>query len=194
MRVSVQKVACYTDIFLCTSLLSTPKPLQQPDYTTFSMADLHRRNDAVRVNDFTQNDKTAAIHQTVRGSDWYFAVCAIMGATAVTILALSRRKPRTDRIFFYLSSGLCFVACIAYFAMGSNLGWTPIDVEYARSNPKVSGRNRQIFYVRYIDWYANPSHLIFDTTCCLPSALQNRISWRCTGLLWYLCHIQCHSS
>lgn len=43
-------------------------------------------------------------------------------------------------------------ACIAYFALGSNLGWTPIDVEWTRSQADVRGINREIFYVRYIDW------------------------------------------
>lgn len=44
------------------------------------------------------------------------------------------------------------VAAIAYFTMGANLGFTPIEVEFRRSNPRVSGTYRQIFYVRYIDW------------------------------------------
>lgn len=29
-------------------------------------------------------------------------------------------------------------AAVAYFSMGSNLGWTPIDVEFVRSDSKVS--------------------------------------------------------
>jgi bacteriorhodopsin len=36
--------------------------------------------------------------------------------------------------------------------MASNLGWTGIQVEFQRSNAKVAGNIRQIFYVRYIDW------------------------------------------
>ncbi|EHY58312.1 Opsin-like protein carO [Exophiala dermatitidis] len=126
------------------------------------MAELDRRNNAVNINPFTQNNKSVVVHQTDRGSDWYYAVCAVMGVTALAILGLSRLKPRTDRIFFYLSSGLCFVACIAYFAMGSNLGWTPIDVEYLRSDSEVAGRNRQIFYVRYIDWVITTPLLLTD--------------------------------
>ena len=43
------------------------------------------------------------------------------------------------------------IAAVAYFSMGANLGWTGILVEFQRSNPKVSGNIRQIFYVRYID-------------------------------------------
>ena len=116
------------------------------------MSTLDRRNDAIRLNPFMVNDRDVVIHQTVRGADWYFTVCAVMGVTAIAILGLSKRKPRTDRVFFYLSATLCFIACIAYFCMGSNLGWTPIDVEFVRSGAKVAGRNRQIFYARYIDW------------------------------------------
>jgi bacteriorhodopsin len=43
-------------------------------------------------------------------------------------------------------------ACIAYFTMGSNLGWTPIDVEWLRSAGLVAGKNREIFYTRYVNW------------------------------------------
>ena len=44
------------------------------------------------------------------------------------------------------------VAAIAYFTMGSNLGFTPVEVEFMRSNPRVHGTYRSMFYVRYIDW------------------------------------------
>mgnify|MGYP003624094080 CR=1 FL=1 len=46
--------------------------------------------------------------------------------------------------------------------MGSNLGFTPIQVEYARSNPKVRGTYRSIFYVRYIDWVITTPLLLLD--------------------------------
>jgi hypothetical protein len=78
-----------------------------------------------------------------------------MGATALAILIASSRKKRPDRVFFYLTSGLCWIACIAYFTMGSNLGWTPINVEWLRSESIVRGVNRQVFYARYIDWYVS---------------------------------------
>ncbi len=44
------------------------------------------------------------------------------------------------------------VAAIAYFTMGADLGETGITPEFIRTNPKVSGSLREIFYVRYIDW------------------------------------------
>ena len=113
---------------------------------------LEPRNNAPSVNNNTVNDKHVDIAITVRGSDLYFAICAVMGTVALGVIVASSKKPRTDRIFFYITAAINMVACIAYFTMGSNLGWTPINVEFLRSRGTVSGRNREIFYVRYIDW------------------------------------------
>ncbi|KAG9894395.1 family A G protein-coupled receptor-like protein, partial [Aureobasidium melanogenum] len=121
-----------------------------------------KRNDAIYVNPNTQNGKHVDIAITVRGSDFYFAWCAVMGAVALGIIISSFMKPRTDRIFFYLTAGVNMTACIAYFALGSNLGWTPIDVEWTRGQADVRGINREIFYVRYIDWFITTPLLLLD--------------------------------
>lgn len=80
-----------------------------------------------------------------------------MAFSTLVIIGLSFTRPRTHRIFHYITAAITLVAAIAYFTMGSDLGQTPIEVEFKRSNPKVSGtatnQNREIFYVRYIDWY-----------------------------------------
>lgn len=123
---------------------------------------LHRRNNAPSVNPNIVNGQTVDIAQTVRGSDVYYAICAVMGTVALGVLAASFKKPRTDRIFFYITAALNMTACIAYFAMGSNLGWTPINVEFARSEAIVAGRNRQIMYARYIDWVITTPLLLMD--------------------------------
>jgi len=123
---------------------------------------LERRNNALRLNGNTVNGATADIAITTRGSDLYFAVCAIMAFSAITIIGLSMRKPRRDRLFHYLCAAITFVAAIAYFTMGSNLGFTPIQVEFFRSNPKVAGTYREIFYVRYIDWFITTPLLLMD--------------------------------
>lgn len=117
-------------------------------------------NDALDYNTNTQNDKHVEIAITTWGSDFYYAIMSTMGATTLGILVASAWKPRSDRLFFYLCATICGVATIAYFAMGSNLGWTPIDVEFPRTINGVAGRNREIFYARYIDWSAKScSHL-----------------------------------
>ena len=121
------------------------------------------------------NGALADIAITTRGSDLYFAICAAMGlagfcfvicaamtTAAFVFLGLAMRKHRRDRIFHYITAAVVFVAAIAYFSMGSNLGFTPIEVEFRRSNPKVSGVYREIFYVRYIDWFITTPLLLMD--------------------------------
>jgi bacteriorhodopsin len=46
--------------------------------------------------------------------------------------------------------------------MGANLGFTPIQVEFPRSDPKVAGTFRSIYYVRYIDWFITTPLLLLD--------------------------------
>jgi bacteriorhodopsin len=61
-----------------------------------------------------------------------------------------------------VTAGVVSVAAIAYFSMGSNLGFTPIQVEFPRSNPKVRGQYREIFWVRYVDWFITTPLLLMD--------------------------------
>jgi bacteriorhodopsin len=108
------------------------------------------------------NGVTADIAITPRGSDLYFAICAAMGFAGFTFIGLALRKERRDRLFHYITAAVVFVACIAYFSMGSNLGFVPIAVEFPRSNPVVRGTFREIFYVRYIDWFITTPLLLLD--------------------------------
>jgi bacteriorhodopsin len=85
-----------------------------------------------------------------------------MGAATFAFMGLSFTKARNQRIFHYITAGITLIASIAYFCMGSNLGWTAIQVEFERSDPKVAGNMRQIFYVRYIDWFLTTPLLLLD--------------------------------
>lgn len=77
-----------------------------------------------------------------------------MTVSTFAIWGLAFMKTRQQRLFHYITAGITLVAAIAYFTMASNLGWTPILVEFYRpGNLLVAGTERQIFYVRYIDWY-----------------------------------------
>lgn len=76
-----------------------------------------------------------------------------MTVATFAFIGLSLRKPRQNRIFYYITAAITMVASIAYFTMASNLGWASIDVEYVRNGSGVGGLSREIFYVRYIDWY-----------------------------------------
>ncbi|KAF2807435.1 family A G protein-coupled receptor-like protein [Mytilinidion resinicola] len=128
------------------------------------MSALDRRagNGAISTNGNTVNGGTADIAITTHGSDLYFAICAAMGTATIVFMSLALTKPRQHRIFHYITSGVTMVATIAYFSMGSNLGWTPIEVEYHRSESVVRGNYREIFYVRYIDWFITTPLLLMD--------------------------------
>jgi len=121
-----------------------------------------RANNAINVNDNTVNGRTADIALTTHGSDFYFAICAAMAVAGFAFIGLALRKERQNRLFHYITAAVVFVASIAYFTMGSNLGFTPIRVEYVRSDPVVAGMYRSIFYVRYIDWFITTPLLLLD--------------------------------
>jgi bacteriorhodopsin len=124
------------------------------------MAGFDRRNNALDINSNIGPPVDIAI--TTHGSSFYYAICAVMGFVALGVLGASAMKPRSDRIFFYITAAINTTACIAYFAMGSDLGWTPIDVEWIRSQAIVAGTNREIFYARYIDWFITTPLLLMD--------------------------------
>ncbi|EGP82651.1 unnamed protein product [Zymoseptoria tritici ST99CH_1A5] len=121
-------------------------------------------NQALQVNDYRVSGEPNPpdIGITVRGSDWYWAVCAIMTVATFAFVGLSITKPRQDRIFHYITASVTMVAAIAYFSMAAHLGWTEIDVEFVRSDPRVAGLTREIFYVRYIDWFITTPLLLID--------------------------------
>ncbi|KAK4495093.1 hypothetical protein PRZ48_013420 [Zasmidium cellare] len=119
-------------------------------------------NQALQINNDQVNGAHADIAITTHGSDFYWAVCAVMTVATAVFIGLAGTKKRSDRIFHYITSGVTMVAAIAYFSMASNLGWTSIDVEFIRSDPVVSGLDREIFYVRYIDWFITTPLLLLD--------------------------------
>jgi bacteriorhodopsin len=92
-------------------------------------------NDALKVNPPTGDDIALSVH----GSDWLWAVCACYCA----LLLFARQG---EKIFHYLFTISLFTGAIAYFAMASDLGSTPIITELGRSG------TREIFYARYINW------------------------------------------
>ena len=135
------------------------------------MALFKRTNDAIHANgDHMVNGATSDIAITTHGSDWYFvrllarldgsglranhfqAVSAAMFFSTAIFIGLSYTKPRPHRVFHYITAAITMVAGIAYFTMGADLGQTGIKPEFIRTNSKVSGNLREIFYVRYIDW------------------------------------------
>ncbi|KAI0121165.1 bacteriorhodopsin, partial [Xylariales sp. AK1849] len=119
-------------------------------------------NQAINVNSVVAQHANLAI--TRHGSDWYFAVCAVMGVFTLIFMGLGFTKPQSHRLFHYITAGITAIACIAYFAMGSDLGQVPIQVEFVRpgSSKVGSAGTREIFYARYIDWFITTPLLLLD--------------------------------
>lgn len=106
--------------------------------------------------------RDADAHITVRGSDWLWAVTAIMMATAIGVVAWGMTRPGEfaqffrrlmqdltrflafpvgQRAFHWIGAAILFTASTAYFSMASDLGAVPVAVEFVRyrSNLFVSG-------------------------------------------------------
>lgn len=118
-------------------------------------------NQAVAVNRVV--GPHADLQITARASDWYFTVCAVMGAATLVFMGMAMTKPQAHRLFHYITAGITAIACIAYFSMGSDLGQTPIQAEFTRPG-SITGPagTREIFWVRYIDWFVTTPLLLTD--------------------------------
>ncbi|KAL1866682.1 hypothetical protein Daus18300_006626 [Diaporthe australafricana] len=119
-------------------------------------------NQALNVNSAVAQHGDLAI--SVRGSDWYFTVCAVMGVSTLAFMGLAFTKPQTHRLFHYITAGITAVACIAYWSMASDLGQAPIIAEFARPGRAAvaAAGTREMFYVRYIDWFVTTPLLLTD--------------------------------
>jgi len=114
---------------------------------------LQRSNDAIGINNDIVNGAHADIHITTHGSDVYWAWCSLMGLSTILFFLWAQMRSEGSRLFHNVAAFTSLIAAIAYFTMASNLGWTGITVEWHRTNGHVAGNTRQIFYVRYIEWF-----------------------------------------
>ncbi|GJE85618.1 family A G protein-coupled receptor-like protein [Phanerochaete sordida] len=95
------------------------------------------------------NPPNAQIHITNHASDWLWSVFSVMTVSMVGMLVWSHMRPRGTRFFHNVALIILFVSTLTYLALASDLGATPIQTEF-----RAQG-TRQIFYVRYIQWFIN---------------------------------------
>ncbi|KAK2871919.1 hypothetical protein FQN49_002696 [Arthroderma sp. PD_2] len=100
----------------------------------------------------------ADISISEQGIAWYWGLTGIFSFCAVAFLAGSFvvRHPNV-RLLYYLSALSCYVLSMTYFAMGANIGWVAVEVEFARDsqfviNSGLDNPTRQIFWIRYAGW------------------------------------------
>ncbi|KAL2021571.1 hypothetical protein VTK56DRAFT_7070 [Thermocarpiscus australiensis] len=108
------------------------------------MTALYSRNDALNVNPPAGDQQL-----TTNGSDWLFTVAAIFGFSLLLLYAVHFRPRAGERFFHYLFIVANFAGLLAYYAMASDLAWSPV-----RQVNQVdrSGVVRQIFWAKYVFW------------------------------------------
>jgi bacteriorhodopsin len=147
------------------------------------MSNIEKRgNDALNANpNVFQYPQTSDINITTHGSDWYWAVTGVMALSTLVFIGLSFRIDRRHRIFHYITAAITLVASVAYFTMASNLGYAAIPVEFQRNNPVVRGFYREIFYVRYIDWFVTtPVSLPYCSILAVADRPRSFFFWTCS--------------
>ncbi|KZT03539.1 heat shock protein 30 [Laetiporus sulphureus 93-53] len=119
-------------------------------------------NDALRLN-----PPNSTFHLSTNGSDWLWAVFSIMAVSLLAAIGGSLMRPKGTRLFHQIAVIVLTTASIAYFSMASDLGATPITVEFRNdNNPNPT---RQIWYVRYIQWFITFPLLLLE--CLLATGL-----------------------
>jgi bacteriorhodopsin len=130
------------------------------------------------------NPTSAEIHINSHGSDWLWAVTAVMMFSSVIFIVWSFLIPRRNRIFHYIIIAITLISSVSYFTMASDLGNAAVPVEFSRTNPTVSGATRSIFYARFIDWFltntVSPSMQSIFTLQTLTHAASSSSSLSCS--------------
>ncbi|KZO93132.1 family A G protein-coupled receptor-like protein [Calocera viscosa TUFC12733] len=114
-------------------------------------------NDALNVN-----PPTSAIDITTHGSNWLWAVFAVMLLSDIIMIVWAYSLPRGQRVFHLLPIAILTTAAIAYFSMASDLGGTPVQAEFFGNRHQNQGQTRAIWYVRYIDWVITTPLLLME--------------------------------
>lgn len=136
---------------------------------------LARSNDALNVNPPSADNSL-----TVHGSDWLWAVTAIYLLAFLLFSAHAFVARHGEMIFHYLFGIAAFTGGIAYFAMASDLGNTPVRTEL--NNNGDSSITRQIWYARYINWFVGWAML--DIAVLLLSGVSWATVLFSVGLSW----------
>jgi len=72
-----------------------------------------------------------------------------MAASAIGVMVWAETSVKMgDRVFHYIAFAILTTASVAYFCLASDLGGTPIPVEFVRGTYDVMTPTRSIWYVR----------------------------------------------
>lgn len=118
-------------------------------------------NEALSVN-----PTVADIDITTAASDFLWMIFCVMAATTLGVAFWAGfTVPRGNRTFHNLTVMITATASIAYFCMASDLGGTPIPVEFRAGDLRSATGGtptRSIWYARYIDWTITTPLLLLE--------------------------------
>jgi bacteriorhodopsin len=110
-----------------------------------------RSNDAVIIN-----PSSAHFRLTDHGSSLDWAIMTLNAVLLLAVLAWTFMTSSRRRVFHYFSILILFVATIYYFILASNLGSSPVPVEF-----RGKGLTRQVYYARWVGYTINFTLIIF---------------------------------
>ncbi|KAI0780867.1 heat shock protein 30 [Trametes elegans] len=102
------------------------------------------------------NPPNATYHLSTGGSDWLWAAFSLFGVSLLTVVALTFTRPRGTRLFHQIAIVVLTTTSLSYFSMASDLGATPVTVEFRGDG------TRQIWFVRYIQWFISFPLLLLE--------------------------------
>ncbi|OBZ75706.1 hypothetical protein A0H81_04385 [Grifola frondosa] len=97
------------------------------------------------MSSLNQNPPNATRHITAHATDWLWFVFVVMILSALGMFFWAFSRPRGTRLFHQIAIIILVTASIAYFSMASDLGATPVVVEF---RPHGSTVTRQIWVIR----------------------------------------------
>ncbi|KAH9925709.1 heat shock protein 30 [Amylocystis lapponica] len=103
------------------------------------------------------NPPDAVLHVSTHGSDWLWAAFSLLACFLLVTVGITFTRPRGARLFHQIAVIVLTTASIAYFSMASDLGATPVVTEFRGDHV-----TRQVWYVRYIQWFINFPLLLLE--------------------------------
>ncbi|KAI0919109.1 hypothetical protein AcW1_003428 [Taiwanofungus camphoratus] len=105
------------------------------------------------------NPPNAAEHLSAHGSDWLWAAFSLITLCLLVVTCVTFMRPRGTRLFHQIAIIVLTTSSIAYFSMASDLGAAPAHVEFRGDGGDPT---RQVWYVRYIQWFINFPLLLLE--------------------------------
>ncbi|RPD53281.1 heat shock protein 30 [Lentinus tigrinus ALCF2SS1-7] len=102
------------------------------------------------------NPPNADYNLSTHGSDWLWAVFSLFAVFLLAVVGWTLATPRGTRLFHQIAIVVILTGAIAYFSMASDLGATPVRVEFRGDG------TRQIWFVRYIMWFISFPLLLLE--------------------------------